>query len=222
MPSVLVTELLDRGALYACLQSPRLDAVFRWRRARTDAGRPRPFTGLNRRVALDVARGLAYLHSRAIVHLDVKSPNVLLAKDFTAKIADVGLARVLAGDAVATLTSPAGTLAWMAPEVLVGDSAINDKADVYSYGVVLWELSTHEAPRRPLRPLGEDDAPAAIRALVDACVSPAAADRPTAAAVVAVLEAMDDDCEPVEAPAALAQRVSSWAEDKFGGEGTNQ
>jgi serine/threonine protein kinase len=49
------------------------------------------------RIALDIARGVCYLHDRHIVHFDLKSNNILLARDGTAKIADVGLARVLTG-----------------------------------------------------------------------------------------------------------------------------
>ena len=66
-----------------------LDAGTRlcWRRSRTESGRPRP--AFNRRIALDVARGLAYLHAHRIVHMDVKSLNVLLAKDYTAKVSVV-------------------------------------------------------------------------------------------------------------------------------------
>ena len=58
---------------------------------------------------MDVARALAYLHSKRIVHLDVKSANVLLSRDGTAKLGDVGMARIMANDYV---TGVVGTLAW--------------------------------------------------------------------------------------------------------------
>lgn len=48
-----------------------------------------------KRIAVDIAEGLAYLHANSVLHLDLKSPNILLMSDYTAKIADVGLARVL-------------------------------------------------------------------------------------------------------------------------------
>ena len=67
-----------------------------------------------RRIAADVARGLAFLHGRRIVHFDLKSPNILLARDGTAKIADAGMARFLAADYV---TGVVATFAWSAPEV---------------------------------------------------------------------------------------------------------
>ena len=72
-----------------------------------------------KRVAYEVLMGLHYLHGFKVVMLDLKSPNVLLAADGTAKLADVGLARLM------TVTSfshkvPTGTWAWAAPEALLG------------------------------------------------------------------------------------------------------
>ena len=68
---------------------------------------------------MDVAAGLHWLHSHRIVHFDVKSQNILLARDGTAKISDVGLARILHQDYVTSLDST-GTFAWAAPELLLG------------------------------------------------------------------------------------------------------
>ena len=70
--------------------------------------------GLGRRIALDTARGLHFLHSRKIVHFDLKSANILLSRDFTAKIADVGLARIMQQQFLSTLYC-VGTFAWAAP-----------------------------------------------------------------------------------------------------------
>lgn len=72
--------------------------------------------GLGRRIALDIARGLHFLHARRIVHNDLKSANILLARDQTAKIADVGLAKIMRRDFLSTLFH-VGTFAWAAPEV---------------------------------------------------------------------------------------------------------
>jgi serine/threonine protein kinase len=66
-------------------------------------------------VALHIARGLHYMHSRKVMHLDLKSANILLARDGTAKIADVGLAKILTRDN--THVSMEGTFDWAAPEV---------------------------------------------------------------------------------------------------------
>ena len=71
---------------------------------------------MGRRIALDIARGLHFLHSRKIVHFDLKSANILLSRDFTAKIADVGLAKIMQQQFLSTLYC-VGTFAWAAPEV---------------------------------------------------------------------------------------------------------
>lgn len=216
VPPIMVVELMPRGDLFHALFNPNLSPMFTWRRV-PDPDRPRLRTGMNRRIALDVARGLAYLHSRGILHLDVKSVNVLLNAQMTAKLADAGAARALGDAAAATLTSPAGTLGWMAFEVMQGRAS--DKSDVYSLGVVLWELSTKEPPKRPLRHLEDDEAPEAVRNIIDACLSTDPADRPTAAQVVASLEALDDDGLPVAAARSTSAslevtlaKVSSMAE----------
>ncbi len=69
------------------------------------------------KIALDIARGIHYLHSRKIIHFDLKSNNILLTEDGkTAKIADVGLAAVL-NDAYMSVSGTRGAFAWAAPEV---------------------------------------------------------------------------------------------------------
>ena len=67
-------------------------------------------------VALHIARGLHHMHSRKVMHLDLKSANILLARDGTAKVADVGLAKILTRDN--THVSMEGTFDWAAPEVI--------------------------------------------------------------------------------------------------------
>ncbi|KAK1644100.1 hypothetical protein QYE76_061905 [Lolium multiflorum] len=89
-------------------------------------------------LALDMARGLSYLHSKKIVHRDVKAENMLLDRKKTVKIADFGVARVEAQDEC-NMTGQTGTLGYMAPEVLEG-LPYDHKCDVYSFGVVLWEI----------------------------------------------------------------------------------
>ncbi|CAL8464074.1 g3609 [Coccomyxa elongata] len=97
-------------------------------------------------IALDVARGMNYLHScrPPIVHRDLKSANLLVDKDFTTKVADFGLSRVRRSTWLSS-KSQAGTPEWTAPEVLRNQS-YNEKSDVYSFGVVLWELFTGQVP----------------------------------------------------------------------------
>ena len=84
-------------------------------------------------VALDAARGLAYLHSRRIAHLDIKSANVLLTREGKAKISDVGLARVVQASHISSLDAQ-GTFAYAAPELISG-AKCSESADLYSFGV---------------------------------------------------------------------------------------
>lgn len=119
---------------------------------RASAEGPLPLR-LVRTVAVQVARGMASLHSRPqpLLHLDLKSPNILLDDKWRVKIADFGLAR-LKVHAHVTPGAPSGTPEWMAPEVLRSEPYA-EGADVYSYGVVLWEMLTGQQPWEGLLPV---------------------------------------------------------------------
>ncbi|KAH7660668.1 Non-specific serine/threonine protein kinase protein [Dioscorea alata] len=94
------------------------------------------------KIALDIARALAYLHDHCvprILHRDVKPSNILLDNDFTAYLSDFGLARLLGNSETHATTGVAGTFGYVAPEYAM-TCRVSDKADVYSYGVVLLEL----------------------------------------------------------------------------------
>lgn len=94
------------------------------------------------RIALDVAKALAYLHDTCvprILHRDVKPSNILLDTDFNAYLSDFGLARLLGNSETHATTGVAGTFGYVAPEYAM-TCRVSDKADVYSYGVVLMEL----------------------------------------------------------------------------------
>uniref|UniRef100_A0A0E0FD95 Protein kinase domain-containing protein n=1 Tax=Oryza meridionalis TaxID=40149 RepID=A0A0E0FD95_9ORYZ len=103
----IVTEFLPRGSLFRLLQ--RNNTKLDWRR--------------RVHMALDIARGMNYLHhsSPPIIHRDLKSSNLLVDKNWTVKPQ------------------------WMAPEVLRNEPS-DEKSDVYSYGVILWELVTQKIP----------------------------------------------------------------------------
>ncbi|KAI3903345.1 hypothetical protein MKW98_031999 [Papaver atlanticum] len=124
----IVTEFLPRGSLFQLLRRCKLDK--------------------RRRVlmALDIARGMTYLHSRnpPVVHCDLKSSNLLVDKNWTVKVGDFGISRIKNATHLSG-KSGRGTPQWMAPEVMRSDPS-DEKSDVYSFGVILWELSTQMIP----------------------------------------------------------------------------
>ncbi|XP_038979762.1 serine/threonine-protein kinase STY46-like isoform X2 [Phoenix dactylifera] len=102
------------------------------------------------RVATDVSKGMNYLHQNNIIHRDLKTANLLMDENEVVKVADFGVARVKAQSGV--MTAETGTYRWMAPEV--GEHKPYDqKADVFSFGIVLWELLTGKVPYEDLTPL---------------------------------------------------------------------
>ncbi|XP_040996401.1 probable serine/threonine-protein kinase SIS8 isoform X3 [Juglans microcarpa x Juglans regia] len=133
----IVTEFLPRGSLYRLIHRPNNQLDERRRL----------------RMALDTARGMNYLHncSPVIVHRDLKSPNLLVDKNWVVKVCDFGLSR-MKNSTYLSSRSTAGTAEWMAPEVLRNEPA-NEKCDVYSFGVILWELSTLQQPWGGMNPM---------------------------------------------------------------------
>ncbi|VDI66407.1 mitogen-activated protein kinase kinase kinase 11-like [Mytilus galloprovincialis] len=111
--------------------------------------------------AIQIARGMNYLHEESpipLIHRDLKSSNILIKEpvenddiyEKTLKITDFGLAREVSKT---TRMSAAGTYAWMAPEV-IKTSTFSKSSDVWSYGVLLWELLTGETPYKGIDALG--------------------------------------------------------------------
>jgi predicted Ser/Thr protein kinase len=129
IPPCMVMEYMPRGSLYHVLGSKLpLDAKQR------------------QQIALDIARGLAFLHSKNILHRDLKSLNVLLDKDFHAKLCDFGLSKIkLESSSTSSRHQKVGTTRWMAPEIF-DEQPYTAKADIYSYGVTLWEISSRRIP----------------------------------------------------------------------------
>ncbi|BBI30403.1 Ser/Thr protein kinase [Acanthamoeba castellanii medusavirus] len=112
------------------------------------------------KIAYSVARGMKFLHSSGIVHRDLKSPNVLLDSKWNVKVADFGLSTTIYRQRNAEDRHAIGSVHWMAPEVLnESPNADASLADVYSFGIVLWEILTRE---KPYAHLGESCTQAAI------------------------------------------------------------
>ncbi|CAI9104883.1 OLC1v1003672C3 [Oldenlandia corymbosa var. corymbosa] len=112
------------------------------------------------KIALDAARGLAYLHEDSqpcVIHRDFKASNILLENDFHAKVADFGLAKQAPEGRVNYLsTRVMGTFGYVAPEyAMTGHLLV--KSDVYSYGVVLLELLTGRKPVDMSQPSGQEN-----------------------------------------------------------------
>ncbi|XVE62871.1 hypothetical protein DITRI_Ditri06bG0154700 [Diplodiscus trichospermus] len=133
----IITEFLPRGSLYKILHRPH-SQIDEKRRIK---------------MALDVARGMNCLHTSTptIVHRDLKSPNLLVDKNWNVKVCDFGLSR-LKHNTFLSSKSTAGTPEWMAPEVLRNEPS-NEKCDVYSFGVILWELATLRLPWSGMNPM---------------------------------------------------------------------
>lgn len=91
-----------------------------------------------------VPRGLMCIHGMGIVHRDLKSGNCLLCNDGTVKICDFGLSVMMEGTTLNDIV-PAGTPEWVAPEAFRNEP-LSEKSDIYSFGVIMWELCTLTKP----------------------------------------------------------------------------
>ena len=106
-----------------------------------DGQRPRLDWQTRKKIILDIAKGLAYLHEECrhqIVHLDIKPQNILLDDNFNAKVSDFGLSKLMDRDENQVYTTMRGTPGYLAPELR--DSKISVKADIYSFGIVFLEI----------------------------------------------------------------------------------
>lgn len=140
---LLVYELMPNGALSNFLFGQR----------------EKPQWSQRIEMALGIARGLLYLHEECetqIIHCDIKPQNVLLDANYTAKIADFGLSKLLSKDQTRTNTNFRGTIGYMAPEWL-RSAPITTKVDVYSFGVMLLEIICCKRHVEPLQGDEEED-----------------------------------------------------------------
>ncbi|MED6225577.1 hypothetical protein PIB30_094926, partial [Stylosanthes scabra] len=125
---LLVYDFMPNGSLDSSLFHEGGSKVLDWK--------------IRYQIALGTARGLTYLHEKCrdcIIHCDVKPENILLDSEFCPKVADFGLAKLVGREFSRVLTTMRGTRGYLAPEWISG-VAITAKADVYSYGMMLFEL----------------------------------------------------------------------------------
>ncbi|KAL7682127.1 putative protein kinase [Plasmopara halstedii] len=187
----MVEEFLPRGDLQQFLK--RSGDLMTWARDKVD-------------MAIGIAKAIDYLHSRQVIHRDLKARNILLTKRLQPKLIDFGTSRVWK---LNDMTAGIGTPFWTAPEVLES-SKYTEKADIYSFGVLLSELDTCEAPyydtfgtngekMKPfhvlkevldgtLRPSFTAGCPQRIRKAADDCFQHDPHSRPSAAELVRMLE----------------------------------
>ena len=125
---LLVYDYMPNGSLDSLLFSEKNTKVLDWKTRYS--------------IALGTARGLNYLHEKCrdcIIHCDIKPENILLDAQFCPKVADFGLAKLVGRDFSRVLTTMRGTRGYLAPEWISG-VAITAKADVYSYGMMIFEV----------------------------------------------------------------------------------
>ncbi|KAI8572021.1 hypothetical protein RHMOL_Rhmol01G0166600 [Rhododendron molle] len=152
---MLVYEYVDNGNLDQWLHG--------------DVGEVSPLTwDIRVNVILGMAKGLAYLHEGLepkVVHRDIKSSNILLDRQWHAKVSDFGLAKLLSSESSYVSTRVMGTFGYVAPEYAC-TGMLNEKSDVYSFGILIMEILTGRSPVDYSRPKGEVNLVEWLKAMV--------------------------------------------------------
>lgn len=130
----MITEYLPKGSLFDIIHTSKIQLTEKEKI----------------KIAFDTAVGIKYLHSRQIVHCDLKSSNVFLDDHYNVKLGDFGLSRFLTQNKDRN-KGRIGTPHWMAPEILLGGK-YKPSADIFSYGMILWELLTNQIPYHSIDP----------------------------------------------------------------------
>lgn len=198
---LLVTEFVDRGGLSSLLHG------YGGRKLQSKLTMQQ-----NLWLSMGIARGTYYLHACKVLHLDMKSPNVLVNGDWTPKICDFGLAKIISaaseegGQAAFKTTIRGVSPIWAPPEMFDEEAeGMTDKADVYSFGIILFEIFFRTLPYAEIGlrnlpqakydgifPSFPRDAPQDLLKMLHACYARQPTARPTMAAVVTWLQDIAD------------------------------
>lgn len=197
IPQCLILEYCSGGDLFKLLHE-RKDVYLSW---------PQRI-----QILKDICQGMEYLHSNSYIHRDLKPLNLLLNTPISnendpvhVKISDFGLTRLCSDDEY--MTGMLGTCHWMAPEVLIS-SKYTQKADVYSFSIILYEVITREYPYRGIRPnqicekvikenlrpdieILPDDCPRVLISLMKLCWNSNYEVRPTFTNILQILESIN-------------------------------
>ncbi len=209
-----MTEYLAGGSLFDLLHP----------RQRASKPSPAPRLGLLRvlRYAEGICSGMRYLHSRGVIHRDLKSGNLLLDEKDNIKLGAFGVSRRLSSRCE-SMTAETGTYRWMAPEIIL-HGRYDQSIDVYSFGIVLWEMFSGELPydnltpvqaasavvEANLRPAIGADVPCSLGDVMRTCWVSDSAKRPTFEVLLTELQALR--CAEEERPGSVHGAVSpSWA-----------
>eukprot|EP00019_Armaparvus_languidus_P006004 CAMPEP_0168607050 /NCGR_PEP_ID=MMETSP0420-20121227/16923_1 /TAXON_ID=498008 /ORGANISM="Pessonella sp." /LENGTH=538 /DNA_ID=CAMNT_0008646807 /DNA_START=56 /DNA_END=1672 /DNA_ORIENTATION=- len=186
---MIVTELVPKGDLEKMLHDPAVHLSLT----------------LRMKMARDAALGMNWLHlsTPKFVHRDLKTSNLLVDENWRIKVCDFGLSQMLQdGEVARDQKSAKGTPLWMAPEVMMF-RGFTEKCDIYSFGIVLWEILTREEPfkefhsfkefrdavcKRHVRPPIPADTLPSLRELIERCWHPDPDQRPDFTHIVAALE----------------------------------
>ncbi|KAK5579991.1 hypothetical protein RB653_000003 [Dictyostelium firmibasis] len=181
-----VSELVKSGSLRDLLLDKEKPLVY--------------FTQIS--IASDIANAMKHLHSIGVIHRDLKSLNVLITEDYTAKVIDFGTSRNV--DLAKQMTLNLGTSCYMSPELFKGNG-YDETCDVYAFGIVLWEIIARKEPYENVnswsipvmvskgeRPTIPADCPSEYSKLIKACWTDKPKKRPSFKEICEVLKKMSE------------------------------